>query len=127
MLTFRPYNGIWRHSGAALSQMSAMSNPLSIQTGLPVASPTVSSQGGSPSPAAAAPVAKPTQLYVSPSYRFDPTVDLVVIEFHDNTGAVSNSIPTQRQLEAYRTGQAVPPGEQTPATPQAVDGKTASG
>jgi hypothetical protein len=51
----------------------------------------------------------------------------VVIEFHDNTGAVSNSIPSQRQLEAYRTGQEIPPTEQPSPTPRAADGKTAAG
>jgi hypothetical protein len=107
--------------------MSVMSNPMSIQAGLPVAGPVTPSSGGSPAPPTSAPVAKPTPLYVSPSYRFDPTVDLVVIEFHDSTGAVSNSIPSQRQLEAYRTGQETPPGDQPPATPKVGDGKTASG
>jgi len=102
-----------------------MTNPLSIQTGLPVAGSVASPLATPVVPAA--PEAKPVQLYVNPSFRFDPTVGLVVIEFHDNTGAVSNSIPSQRQLEAYRTGQQTPPGEQSPPTPQAADGKITSG
>src|ERR1700733_3527174 len=104
--------------------MSAMSDPLSIPAGLPVAGSVVSPLSTPAVPLA--PEAKPVQLYVNPSFRFDPTVGLVVIEFHDNTGAVSNSIPSQRQLEAYRTGQKTPPGEPAP-TPQATDGKIASG
>ena len=101
-----------------------MSNSLSIQTGLPVA--TLAASPLSTPAIPVAPEAKPVQLYINPSFRFDPTVGLVVIEFHDNTGAVSNSIPSQRQLEAYRTGQQTPPGEPAP-TPQATDGKIASG
>jgi hypothetical protein len=60
--------------------------------------------------------AKPVPLFVNPSYRFDPSVGIEVIEFHDNTGAVASSIPTQRQLAAYRSHQATPPGEQPPPT-----------
>jgi hypothetical protein len=105
--------------------MSAMSDPLSIPAGLPVTG-SVASPLSTPA-VPRTPEAKPVQLYVNPSFRFDPTVGLVVMEFHDNTGAVSNSIPSQRQLEAYRTGQQTPPGEPSPPTPQATDGKIASG
>jgi hypothetical protein len=107
--------------------MSDMSNPLSIQAGLPIAGSGAPSTGSAPTQAPAAPVVKPVQLFVNPSYQFDPTVGLVVIEFHDNSGAVSNSIPSQRQLEAYRTGQEIPPTEQPPPKPHAVNGKTAAG
>jgi len=98
-----------------------------IQAGLPIAGSGAPSTGSTPNQAPAAPVVKPVQLFVNPSYQFDPTVGLVVIEFHDNTGAVSNSIPSQRQLEAYRTGQEIPPTEQPSPTPRAADGKTAAG
>ncbi len=60
-------------------------------------------------PPAQAPPAGPTMLVVNPSLRFDPVSGLVVIEFHDDAGDVTTSIPTLRQLEAYRIwGQAVP-------------------
>jgi len=104
-----------------------MSNQLSIQTGL-----SVHGSGDSNTPARAskpqpppnqAPAPKPVALFVNPSYRFDPTVGLVVIEFHDNTGTVNNTIPSQRQLAAYRTNQQTPPGEPPPP----VDGKTSPG
>src|SRR5271163_4683313 len=104
--------------------MSAMSNALLIQAGLPIAGSGAPSTGSAPNETPATPVVKPVQLFVNPSYQFDPTVGLVVLEFHDNTGAVSNSIPSQRQLEAYRTGQETPPTGQPTPTPQAVDGKT---
>ncbi|MDR3539191.1 MAG: hypothetical protein P4L71_22070 [Acetobacteraceae bacterium] len=76
-------------------------------------------------PAAATPVSSP--LYVNPSLRLDPTLGLVVIEFRDPSGSVTSSIPSQRQLQAYRLHQqpmpnaeggqaAVPaPGGGTPA------------
>ena len=38
----------------------------------------------------------------NPSAHFDPSVGLVVLEFHDTAGAVSHSIPSAEQLRAYR-------------------------
>jgi hypothetical protein len=109
--------------------MSAMSNPLSFQAVAPIAGSGARSLSALPARAQTpvAPAAKPVPLYVNPSYQFDPTVGLVVIEFHDNAGTLTNSIPTQRQLEAYRTHQETPPGEGTPSIPQAANGKTTAG
>jgi hypothetical protein len=101
-----------------------MSNSLSIQAILP-AFGAISSAGAKntvPPKAAATPEAPPAtvaqvkapKLYVSPDYRFDPTTGLVVIEFHDKSGNLTNSIPSQRQLDAYRTGQQTPPGRSAP-------------
>ncbi len=45
--------------------------------------------------AAAPPVANPT-------LRLDAALGLVVIEFRNNSGAVTTSIPSERQLEAYQ-------------------------
>jgi hypothetical protein len=122
--------------------MTAMSNQLTIQAGLPIHGPadspvpprqTTPASAPVHSPTAAhtvapaaqtASVVKPVALFANPSYRFDPTTGFVVIEFHDGKGAISNSIPTQRQLQAYRTHQEVPPGEPT-STP--ANGKTAAG
>ena len=60
-------------------------------------------------PPAQAPPAAPAVLVANPSFRFDPVSGLVVIEFHDESGDVTTSIPTLRQLEAYRIwGQPVP-------------------
>jgi hypothetical protein len=104
-----------------------MSNSLSIQAGASVGGSVASPQTSTPTRAPATPPAKPVQLYVNPSYQFDPTVGLVVIEFHNDQGTLSNSIPSQRQLAAYRTHQQTPPGEQAPTAPQVPNGKTASG
>ena len=115
-----------------------MSNQLSIHPGLSAAGPGENialSRGSTPaSPPVQTPVAKvapkPVQLFVNPSYRFDPTVGIEVIQFHDGTGAVTNTIPSARQLAAYRSHQATPPGEQSsepPQMPPPVDAKAAAG
>jgi hypothetical protein len=50
----------------------------------------------------------------NPSLRLEPALGLVVLEFHSGSGAVTTSIPSQRQLEAYQrwtqTGIGTPPG-----------------
>ena len=70
----------------------------------PVAEPTPSPPDA---PAAAAPTALPGPPAMS--LRLDPALGLVVIEFRDQTGHVE-SLPTQRELDAYRRGGATPPG-----------------
>ena len=80
--------------------------------------------------AAQTPAVKPVPLFVNPRFQFDPTVGLVVIEFHDDQGAVNSTIPSQRQLAAYRNHQATPPGQEAPPEPKApppTHGKTAAG
>jgi hypothetical protein len=47
----------------------------------------------------------------SPTLRLDPALGLVVIEFLGKTGAVTSSIPTQQQLQAYRAGTEPVPGQ----------------
>jgi len=39
----------------------------------------------------------------NPTLRLDPGLAIVVIEFRDEVGAVRSSIPTEQQLEAYRS------------------------
>jgi hypothetical protein len=107
-----------------------MSNMLSIQPGLPLREPGDSAaptRNVAPAPAAAA---KPVPLFVNPSFQFDSTVGLVVIDFRDGNGTVTNSIPSQQQLDAYRSHLATPPGEGPPPVTQSsstVDGKTVTG
>ncbi|MBX9593144.1 MAG: hypothetical protein K2X46_02175 [Roseomonas sp.] len=38
----------------------------------------------------------------NPRLRIDPALSLVVIEFRDSVGELSLSIPTPKELEAYR-------------------------
>ena len=88
-----------------------MSNLLSIQPGLPLRGSGDSTAPIRNSAPAAAPAPKPVPLFVNPSFKFDSTVGLVVIDFHDETGRVTNSIPSQQQLDAYRSHRATLPGE----------------
>jgi len=101
--------------------MPVMSNPLSIQSSLPAPEPAPVRSGVARPAQIAAPATKAAKLYVNPEYQFDPTVGLVVIEFHDTAGNLTNSFPSQRQLEAYRMHQQTPPGEET------LDGTPAAG
>ena len=45
---------------------------------------------------------------INPSLKFDPGTGLVIMEFKDTAGEVSSSIPSQRQIEAYRRGGEAP-------------------
>jgi len=53
----------------------------------------------------------------NPTLLLDAALGLVVIEFVSKSGAVTSSIPTQRQLAAYREGTAEPPGQQPQHAP----------
>jgi len=75
-------------------------------------------------PAQAPPVAAP-MLVANPTLRFDVASGLVVIEFHDAAGDVTTSVPTLRQLEAYRVWGQPTPGPPPPS--QASPGKPSSG
>lgn len=59
--------------------------------------------------AAAAPVppagSSADMLRANPSIRLDGALGMVVIEFHDGSGAVTESIPTEQQLRAYQVWQ----------------------
>lgn len=45
---------------------------------------------------------RPPEVYANPSLRLDAGLGMVVIEFRDGSGNIASSIPTERQLEAYR-------------------------
>jgi hypothetical protein len=77
----------------------------------PSALPPIASRGtdsphlrrAADAPAAApgpSPAAQP-----NPSLRIDPSLGIVVMEFRDRSGAVAATLPTQRELEAYRSAQ----------------------
>ena len=40
----------------------------------------------------------------NPSYVLDLGLNLVVLQFHDERGDITQSIPSERQLRAYRDG-----------------------
>jgi hypothetical protein len=61
----------------------------------------------------------------NPTLRLDPALGLVVIEFHnDSSGAVTTSIPSQRQLEAYQRWDATHFGPTPAGQPGAVPEST---
>ena len=75
------------------------------QTFQPVATTTAEPKAAGPPPP-------------SPTLRFDASADMLVIEFHNDAGAVTDSIPTQQQLEAYRShAEYGPPPASQPAPP----------
>lgn len=85
----------------ALTSVSA--RPSTAVTGT-VRAPTVS--------ATATPTATTAAGNPNPTLRLDTALGLVVIEFVSKSGAVTTSIPTQRELTAYQNGTAQPPGTQ---------------
>jgi hypothetical protein len=58
-------------------------------------------QASAIAPAPPQPVATPLPT-PNPILRLDPELGMVVIEFHDTSGAVTTSIPSQYQLAAYQ-------------------------
>jgi hypothetical protein len=58
----------------------------------------------------------PPPLELNPRLRIEPALNLVVLEFRDHAGEVSRSIPTAREIEAYRCG--AEPGGEAPAQPR---------
>ncbi|MGC1407327.1 MAG: hypothetical protein WA864_00115 [Acetobacteraceae bacterium] len=82
-------------------------------------------------PTTVADPAPATPLTVNPVIRLDQSLGLVVIEFRNASGAITTSIPSQQQLEAYqrwddtRLGP-MPPGctDTAPSTPPAAATQT---
>ena len=65
-------------------------------------------------PRQAAAAGSTAQPYVNPSLRLDAALGLVVIEFHDEAGKLTSSIPSQRQIDAYRRHEDTRPGQRRP-------------
>ncbi len=56
-----------------------------------------------PSPPPSEPQPAPTASpIINPTLRLEPGLGLVVIEFRNDSGTITTSIPSQRQLEAYQ-------------------------
>jgi len=55
----------------------------------------------------------------NPSLRLDAGLELVVIEFRDDSGQVRDTIPTQAQLDAYRSWDRTKAGDPPPGMPGA--------
>ncbi|HUB43452.1 MAG TPA: hypothetical protein VMB73_00575 [Acetobacteraceae bacterium] len=68
-------------------------------------------------PPAQAPPQPPAMVIANPTLRFDVASGLVVIEYRDANGDVTTSIPTLRQLEAYRQWSQPLPGQAAALAP----------
>ena len=66
-----------------------------------------------------APVASPI---VNPTLRLEPALGLVVIEFRNDSGAITTSIPSQRQIEAYQRWETTRIGPRPAGQPAASPG-----
>lgn len=95
-----------------------MANPLALTSATAMPSQAVTPHSAAAAVAAAAhgpPIASPaaqaagTAAGPNPTVYLDPRLGIVVIEMRDGAGKVTSSIPTQRQLEAYRSGLQNPP------------------
>ncbi len=85
-----------------------MPSELSIPTVQPLPGPSEAVAAPKATPAAPGPAERAVpaaQPYANPTLRLDPALGLVVIEFRDDAGALTSTIPSQRQIEAYRTHQ----------------------
>ena len=69
---------------------------------LPPASPASrpTPQAARPPPAEAAP--RPAVPMLNPRMRIDTELALVVLEFRDEAGELSHSLPSPREIDAYR-------------------------
>jgi hypothetical protein len=59
-------------------------------------------------PAATDGGAAPRVPLLNPRMRIDPALNLVVLEFRGHDGELSRSIPSPREIDAYRSGEAEP-------------------
>ncbi len=87
--------------------ISAVAPPAAVTSHAPAAAAAAAAHGPPvPSPAAqaAGDAARP-----NPTVYLDPKLGIVVIELRDNAGKVTNSIPSERLLQAYRSGLQNPP------------------
>ncbi len=90
----------------------------------PVADPARAARVGVVAAAADAPVPAAAPVTPNPRLRLDAPLGMVVIEFRDAGGDVANTIPTPRQIAAYRAAAVsdapVPVGIQARQAPAAA-------
>ncbi len=93
--------------------------PSDLSIGAVAADPAVTdTQAARSAVVSPAPSANSTPGTPNPTLQLNAALGLVVIEFLSKTGAITTSIPTQRELAAYRDGTAEPPGTPPPTVHQ---------
>lgn len=78
---------------------------LAIPAGIPLPVGTIAAPPPPTTPALSAPSLSAARkpIYISPSYQYDSQAGVLVLQLRDTaTGAVTEQIPTQAQLEQYR-------------------------
>jgi hypothetical protein len=108
-----------RQEGVAVMGRGAMPSDLSIQAVGSVVGASENPAQPKPqtlTPPAQAPPTTPPVLVANPTLRFDAASGLVVIEYRNANGDVTTSIPTLRQLEAYRQWNRPLPGQASAPT-----------
>lgn len=106
-----------------------MSNELTIPPVRTTATTTDAPKAPPTKPARVEPPAAAAKPHVNPSLRLDAELGLVVIEFRNDDGALTATIPSERQIQAYRVHQEPRQREITreaPAEAQAEPPKEAS-
>ena len=100
--------------------------PVASAASAAVAGPEADRRSTTPPPDPTPPKGLTGPGHPNPALRFEPSLGLVVLEFLDSAGSVTESIPTQRQLEAYRLRVEPPPSEKPPVDlgSHLLDGKT---
>jgi hypothetical protein len=93
-----------------MNTLSPLSPPRRADPPSEAAPPRAAARASSGVPAAASPGMP------NPSLRLDPALGLVVLEFRDRTGRTA-TLPTERELAAYRTARGRP--DPTPPPPKA--------
>jgi hypothetical protein len=99
-----------------------MANDLAVETFSAVR--TITDLAGGAKAVANPPLPQPEHTssspYPNPSLRLDPALGIVVLEFRSDTGVVTTSIPSERQLQAYQRWDATHLGP----VPAARDGNS---
>jgi hypothetical protein len=103
-----------------MNTLSPLSPPRRADPPSEAAPPRAAARASSGVPAAASPGMP------NPSLRLDPALGLVVLEFRDRTGRTA-TLPTERELAAYRTARGRPDPTPSPAQPGAAQAEAAKG
>jgi len=82
------------------------------RTGTAAATPEPAHRTAGPAPAMAGASAP---MLPNPRLRIDAALNLVVLEFRDDAGEVSRTIPSAQEMKAYRDGTAEPATGPQPA------------
>lgn len=78
---------------------------------LPAPSPAPTPAPAQAIDASPGPTVAPAPPRANPQLRIDAALNMVVLEFRGADGAVRHTLPTSRELDAYRQGMPVPPAK----------------